>query len=263
MRHALIRWCGGAQLYPADIRYPFLGAPARGGRLYACMRGHLCVLRCGWSRGAAAVGAAARGWRLSERARAGYGTCFPPVQRGEFYDVRCVGPEELLKPGQVRRLTGCTAELACWGHWRAPQLRSPGGRQTYAGPSVGHMRAGSKDPCFLHCVRCNPLTSVLTSALADACAPRAQIKNAMTLLASPYLHNGLAVVVNQTSQLINAAGRPVPLSEVRRRLQEGLLVAGSLRGWCVVWARRQVGHMDNRGPDVCSSVRMQPDVLVV
>jgi hypothetical protein len=52
----------------------------------------------------------AAGWRLTERARAGYGTCFPPVQRGEFYDVRCVGPEELLKPGQARRLAGSLAE---------------------------------------------------------------------------------------------------------------------------------------------------------
>lgn len=91
------------------------------------------------------------------------------------------------------------------------------------------MRAGSKDPCFLHiCGALYALTSVLTSTLADVFASRAQIKNAMTLLASPYLHNGLAVVINQTSQLINAAGRPVPLSEVRLLLQEGLLVACSL-----------------------------------
>jgi hypothetical protein len=79
------------------------------------------------------------------------------------------------------------------------------------------------------CAALYGLTNVLTSSLADVFASRAQIKNAMTLLASPYLHNGLAVVINQTSQLINAAGRPVPLSEVRLRQGEGLLVAGSLQ----------------------------------
>jgi len=36
----------------------------------------------------------------------------------------------------------------------------------------------------------------------------------MALLASPYPHNGSVVVVNQTAQLIDGAGRPVPLSEV-------------------------------------------------
>jgi len=108
--------------------------------------------------------------------------------------------------------------------------------ETCVRPSVGHMRAGSKDPCFLHiCGALYALTSVLTSTLADVFASRAQIKNAMTLLASPYLHNGLAVVINQTSQLINAAGRPVPLSEVRLLPQEGLLVACSLQ-WLVYGA---------------------------
>ena len=32
---------------------------------------------------------------------AGQGTCFPAVKRGDVYDVRCLGPEEFLKPGQV------------------------------------------------------------------------------------------------------------------------------------------------------------------
>jgi hypothetical protein len=41
-----------------------------------------------------------------------------------------------------------------------------------------------------------------------------QTKNVMALLASPYPHNGSVVVVNQTAQLINGAGQPVPLSEV-------------------------------------------------
>jgi len=42
-----------------------------------------------------------------------------------------------------------------------------------------------------------------------------QTKNVMALLASPYPHNGSVVIVNQTAQLINGAGHPVPLSEVR------------------------------------------------
>ncbi len=174
----------------------------------------------------------AAGWRLTERARAGYGTCFPPVQRGEFYDVRCVGPEELLKPGQVRRLAGSLAELARWGYRSLHTVRHSSARQvaeTCVGPALDTCVQAVKTPAF--CTICGALyalTSVLTSTLADVFASRAQIKNAMTLLASPYLHNGLAVVVNQTSQLINAAGRPVPLSEVRLLLQEGLLVACSL-----------------------------------
>ena len=36
----------------------------------------------------------------------------------------------------------------------------------------------------------------------------------MALLASPYLHSGPVVVLNQTSQIINGAGQQVPLSEV-------------------------------------------------
>ena len=36
----------------------------------------------------------------------------------------------------------------------------------------------------------------------------------MLLLASPYPASGSVVVVNQTSQLVDASLRPVPLSEV-------------------------------------------------
>lgn len=42
-----------------------------------------------------------------------------------------------------------------------------------------------------------------------------QVKNALALLPSPYLHNGLMVVINQTTQMIDSTGRPVPLSEVQ------------------------------------------------
>ena len=41
------------------------------------------------------------------------------------------------------------------------------------------------------------------------------MKNALALLPSPYLHNGLMVVINQTTQMIDSTGRPVPLSEVQ------------------------------------------------
>ncbi|KAK9842080.1 hypothetical protein WJX81_007607 [Elliptochloris bilobata] len=71
---------------------------------------------------------------------AGYGTCDEPQQHGEFTTVRCLGPEEQLKPGQT--------------------------------------------------------------------------KNVMALLASPYPLNGSVVVINQTAQIINETGNPVPLSEV-------------------------------------------------
>ena len=42
-----------------------------------------------------------------------------------------------------------------------------------------------------------------------------QVKNALALLPSPYLHNGLMVVINQTTQMIDSTGWPVPLSEVQ------------------------------------------------
>ena len=38
----------------------------------------------------------------SVRCCAGYGSCDKPQQHGEFTSVRCLGPEEQLKPGQVR-----------------------------------------------------------------------------------------------------------------------------------------------------------------
>ena len=41
-----------------------------------------------------------------------------------------------------------------------------------------------------------------------------QVTDAMLLLASPYPASGTVVVVNQTSQLVDATLRPVPLSEV-------------------------------------------------
>ncbi len=33
----------------------------------------------------------------------GVGSCDPPRQRGEYFDIRCLGPEQKLKPGQVSR----------------------------------------------------------------------------------------------------------------------------------------------------------------
>ena len=42
-----------------------------------------------------------------------------------------------------------------------------------------------------------------------------QVKNALALLPSPYLHNGLMVVINQTTQMVDSSGRPVPLNEVQ------------------------------------------------
>ena len=41
-----------------------------------------------------------------------------------------------------------------------------------------------------------------------------QVTDAMLLLASPYPTSGSVVVINQTSQLVDATLRPVPLSEV-------------------------------------------------
>ncbi len=41
-----------------------------------------------------------------------------------------------------------------------------------------------------------------------------QVTDAMLLLDSPYPATGSVVVVNQTSQLVDATLRPVPLSEV-------------------------------------------------
>ena len=32
---------------------------------------------------------------------AGHGHCDPPAREGEYYHVRCVGPERKLRPGQV------------------------------------------------------------------------------------------------------------------------------------------------------------------
>ena len=54
-----------------------------------------------------------------------------------------------------------------------------------------------------------------------------QTKNVMALLASPYPLNGSVVVINQTAQLINETGHPVPLSEVceGNRMPIGLTVA--------------------------------------
>ena len=47
-----------------------------------------------------------RSWHRMEASRcqdcAGYGSCDEPQQHGEFTSVRCLGPEEQLKPGQVR-----------------------------------------------------------------------------------------------------------------------------------------------------------------
>ena len=49
---------------------------------------------------------------------------------------------------------------------------------------------------------------------AYAAVTLSQVKNALALLPSPYLHNGLMVVINQTTQMVDSTGRPVPLSEV-------------------------------------------------
>ena len=58
-----------------------------------------------------AHGLAQQQWRFSKcdsttgaylLLQAGQGTCFPAVKRGDVYDVRCLGPEEFLTPGQVQ-----------------------------------------------------------------------------------------------------------------------------------------------------------------
>ena len=83
-----------AQLYPTDIRYPFLGAEPHAvaipfarswpGLTAAATR------KCDSTTGAYLL------------LHAGQGSCFPAVKRGDVYDVRCLGPEEFLTPGQVQ-----------------------------------------------------------------------------------------------------------------------------------------------------------------
>ena len=41
-----------------------------------------------------------------------------------------------------------------------------------------------------------------------------QVSNVLAILPSPYPKHGLVEVINQTTQVINSAGAPVPLSEV-------------------------------------------------
>ena len=50
----------------------------------------------------------------------------------------------------------------------------------------------------------------------------------MLLLASPYPATGSVVVVNQTSQLVDATLRPVPLSEVYGELRTGITISPRL-----------------------------------
>lgn len=83
----------------------------------------------------------------------------------------------------------------------------------------------------VECLSLLALSALRRSELSGA----VQTKNVMALLASPYPHNGSVVVVNQTAQIINAAGQPVPLSEVRStetRAVQGFRVAGV--GYCVI-----------------------------
>lgn len=42
-----------------------------------------------------------------------------------------------------------------------------------------------------------------------------QVSNVLAILPSPYPKHGLVEVINQTTQVINSDGGPVPLSEVR------------------------------------------------
>ena len=58
------------------------------------------------------------------------------------------------------------------------------------------------------------LTGSKTEAYLKSTGSCAQVTDAMLLLASPYPASGSVVVVNQTSQLVDASLRPVPLSEV-------------------------------------------------
>ena len=87
----------------------------------------------------------------------------------------------------------------------------------------------------VECLRLLVLSALTRSELSGA----VQTKNVMALLASPYPHNGSVVVVNQTAQIINAAGQPVPLSEVRCSIERKAFQffrgwSGILRDNCVV-----------------------------
>jgi hypothetical protein len=45
--------------------------------------------------------------------------------------------------------------------------------------------------------------------------PLLQVSNVISLMASPYPKHGLVEVINQTAQVIDKDGAPVPLSDVR------------------------------------------------
>ena len=62
---------------------------------------------------------------------AGYGTCDEPQQRGEFTSVRCLGPEEQLKPGQAR------TALIYRGCWFAAEAAYDFGLELLARGGVG------------------------------------------------------------------------------------------------------------------------------
>lgn len=87
-----------AQLYPTDIRYPFLGAEPHAVAIPSA--------RSWPGLPAAAFRTLTAQQKLTCCLHAGQGTCFPAVKRGDVYDVRCLGPEEFLKPGQVQPCRG-------------------------------------------------------------------------------------------------------------------------------------------------------------
>ena len=47
------------------------------------------------------------------------------------------------------------------------------------------------------------------------CALVLQVSNVISLMASPYPKHGLVEIINQTAQVIDKDGAPVPLSDVR------------------------------------------------
>ena len=60
-----------------------------------------------------------------------------------------------------------------------------------------------------------------------------QVSNVISLMASPYPKHGLVEVVNQTAQVIDKDGAPVPLSDVRTLPFTKLWPGCALRAACL------------------------------
>ena len=147
----------------------------------------------------------------------GEGKCDEPVHDAEtgFTHVHCLGPAQPLAPGEVLSFLSLlfpSAGCAYGGtmYSRALYLQCTYVALTFLGEELTPRccrrvcRGCEHTRCSTTCAKRSLISTVFCMQVTDA----------MLLLDSPYPATGSVVVVNQTSQLVDATLRPVPLSEV-------------------------------------------------